>query len=301
MNIGGYLEQVRHAFESGHATEHSYRPALHALFESIDPALRVINEPKKSEGGMPDFLFQRGDIPFGWAEAKDIDKDVIKLKGYSKEQRKRYEAAYPNLIYTNGVDFEFIRDGEPIHFVSIAEFLMGRQPNPERFGELERQLKAFAEQKPISIRSAAKLADMMAAKAAIIKDELEIALANDREFRSGLGGQYKAFKANLLPHLTTDEFADLYAETITYGTGRSEERQAPDDQEGGPQGPDSRSGNRHRDLPRESRAAHFRPREGVRAGQMVSLCRGRSAAASSRLRVADGELCHVPHEARHDA
>lgn len=217
VNIGEYLEQVRAQYASGQATEHSYRPALHALFESIDPALTVINEPKKSEGGMPDFLFQRGDIPFGWAEAKDIDKDVIRLKGYSKEQRKRYEAAYPNLIYTNGVDFEFIRDGEPVHFVCIADFLMGLQPNPDRFGELERQLRLFAEQKPISVRSAAKLADMMAAKAAIIKDELEIALADDREFRSALGGQYKSFKANLLPHLTTDEFADLYAETITYG------------------------------------------------------------------------------------
>jgi predicted helicase len=94
---------------------------------------------------------------------------------------------------------------------------MGLQPNPERFGELERQLKLFAEQKPISIRSAAKLADMMAAKAAIIKDELEIALKDDPDFRSGLGGQFKAFKANLLPHLAPDEFADLYAETITYG------------------------------------------------------------------------------------
>ncbi len=81
VNIGEYLEQVRAQYASGHATEHSYRPALHALFESIDPALTVINEPKKSEGGMPDFMFQRGDIPFGWAEAKDIDKDVIKLKG----------------------------------------------------------------------------------------------------------------------------------------------------------------------------------------------------------------------------
>jgi hypothetical protein len=217
VDIAGYLDEVRSKFESGQATEHSYRPALEKLFGSIDPKLTVINEPKKSEGGMPDFLFQRGDIPFGWAEAKDIDKDVIKLKGYSKEQRKRYEAAYPNLIYTNGVDFEFIREGEPVHFVSIADFLMGLQPNPERFGELERQLKLFAEQKPISIRSAAKLADMMAAKAAIIKDELEIALAEDPEFRTGLGGQYKSFKANLLPHLTPDEFADLYAETITYG------------------------------------------------------------------------------------
>jgi predicted helicase len=217
VDIGAYLDEVRKAFDSGHATEHSYRKPLQGLFESIDPSLTVINEAKQSEGGMPDFLFLRGEIPFGWAEAKDIDKDVIKLKGYSKEQRKRYEAAYPNLIYTNGVDFEFIRDGEQVHFVSIADFLMGLQPNPERFGELERQLNLFAAQKPISIRSAAKLADMMAAKAAIIKDELQIALGEDREFRSALGGQYKSFKANLLPHLTPDEFADLYAETITYG------------------------------------------------------------------------------------
>lgn len=217
MDIGGYLEDIRLKYGSGQATEHSYRPALQRLFASIDPALTVINEPKKSEAGMPDFLFQRDGIPFGWAEAKDIDKDVIKLRGYSIEQRKRYESAYPNLIYTNGVDFEFIREGVSVHHVSIADFLMGLQPNPERFDELERQLKLFAEQKPISIRSAEKLADMMAAKAAIIKDEIGIALAADPEFRSGLGGQYKSFKANLLPALEPDEFADIYAETITYG------------------------------------------------------------------------------------
>jgi hypothetical protein len=108
LDIAGYLEQIRAKFESGQATEHSYRSALEALFQSIDPAIEVINEPKKSDGGMLNFLFQRDGVPFGWAEAKDIDKDVIKLKGYSVEQRKRYENAYPNLIYTNGVDFELI-------------------------------------------------------------------------------------------------------------------------------------------------------------------------------------------------
>jgi hypothetical protein len=217
MNIQDYLDQVRAKYASGQATEHSYRPALQALFESIDPALSVINEPKKSEAGMPDFLFQRNGVPFGWAEAKDVDKDVIKLKGYSVEQRQRYVKAYPNLIYTNGVDFEFIREGERVHFVSIADFLMGLTPQPDKFDELARQLKLFAEQKPISIRSAAKLAEMMAAKAAIIKDEIAIALKDDPEFRSGLGGQFKSFKANLLPALDPDEFADIYAETITYG------------------------------------------------------------------------------------
>ena len=217
VNIAEYLDEVRLKYASGQATEHSYRPALEQLFASIDPTLTVINEPKRSDAGMPDFLFQRGDVPVGWCEAKDVDKDVIKLKGYSIEQRKRYEKAYPNLIYTNGVDFEFIREGERVHFVTIADFLMGLQPNPDKFDELARQLKQFAEQKPISIRSAAKLAEIMAAKAAIIKDEIGIALADDKEFRSGLGGQYMSFKANLLPALTPDEFADIYAETITYG------------------------------------------------------------------------------------
>ncbi|WP_205007894.1 type ISP restriction/modification enzyme [Sphingosinithalassobacter portus] len=217
MTISEYLDAVRAKYESGQATEHSYRPALQALFENIDPDITVINEPKKSEAGMPDFLFERNGVPFGWAEAKDIDKDVIKLKGYSVEQRKRYEKAYPNLLYTNGVDFEFIREGESVHFVSIADFVMGLQPKPDKFEELERQLRLFAEQKPIAIRSAAKLAEMMAAKAAIIKDEIAIALADEAEARKGLEGQFKSFKANLLPNLTPDEFADIYAETITYG------------------------------------------------------------------------------------
>lgn len=217
MDIAAYLDEVRAQFESGHATEHSYRPALFRLFQSIDPAITVVNEPKRGDAGMVDFLFERDGVPFGWAEAKDIDKDVIKLKGYSIEQRKRYEAAYPNLIYTNGVDFEFIREGAQVHFVSIADFLMGLQPLPDKFEELDRQLKLFAEVKPISIRSAAKLAEMMAAKAAIIKDEIGIALADEVEARKGLEGQYRSFKANLLPNLTPDEFADIYAETITYG------------------------------------------------------------------------------------
>lgn len=215
--ISAYLERVIAQFRSGKATEHSYRPALYDLFQSIDPTLTVINEPKQSDGGMPDFMFQRDGVPIGWAEAKDINKDVIKLKGYSVEQRKRYEAAYPNLIYTNGVDFEFIRDGETVHFVSIAAFMNGLRPAPQNFDELERQLLLFAEQKPLSIRSASDLAKIMAAKAAIIKDEIGLALADDPTHRSGLGGQFKSFKANLLPNLEPDEFADIYAETITYG------------------------------------------------------------------------------------
>lgn len=220
VDIADYLSEITEIYKSGDATEHSYRAPLQRLFESVDDSARVINEPKRSEGGMPDFLFHRNGVPFGWAEAKDLPKDVVKLKGYSVEQRKRYEAAYHNLIYTNGVDFEFIREGEVIHHTSIADFtgdLGGLQPLPDKFDELERHLRLFAEQQPVSIRSAKRLAEMMASKAAIIKGEVDIALKDDSEFQTTLGRQFKVFKENLLPNLTPEEFADLYAETITYG------------------------------------------------------------------------------------
>ena len=93
MDIAAYLNEITQLHASGQTTEHSFRPALHKLFQSIDPKVHAINEPKKSDAGMPDFMFMAGEVPIGWCEAKDIDKDVIKLKGYSVEQRKRYELA----------------------------------------------------------------------------------------------------------------------------------------------------------------------------------------------------------------
>ncbi|NCN83834.1 MAG: hypothetical protein GW808_10405 [Sphingomonadales bacterium] len=89
MNISDYLDQVRSKYSSGQATGHSYRAASEGFLQSIDPDFEIINDPKRSEGGIPDFLFQRDGLAFGWCEAKDIDKLVIKLKGYSVEQRKK--------------------------------------------------------------------------------------------------------------------------------------------------------------------------------------------------------------------
>lgn len=59
MDIDGVLAEVRQLWQSGQATEHSTRPAPTRLFAASDPALEVINEPKRPEGGLPNFLFQR--------------------------------------------------------------------------------------------------------------------------------------------------------------------------------------------------------------------------------------------------
>ncbi|WP_164116896.1 hypothetical protein [Sphingorhabdus sp. Alg239-R122] len=72
MNISEYLDEVRGKWDSGQATEHSYRPALEKLFQSISPELQVINEPKKSEGGILDFLFQRDGVDFGLIRGREL-------------------------------------------------------------------------------------------------------------------------------------------------------------------------------------------------------------------------------------
>jgi len=226
MDVQGYLSEIRSLYASGQTTEHSFRPALAKLFASIDPAITVINEPKHiTDVGAPDFVFQRGDVAIGWCEAKDIGKDVRKFAAndYSKGQKERYRKGLPNLIYTNGLDFEFIRDGEAVDFITIADLIPTMPARPDSFALLENRLRDFAHVTPLSITSSKRLAEMMAGKAAIIKDIMGRALVADMKAKEAgkpatdLIGQYEAFKANLIHDITVDEFADIYAETIAYG------------------------------------------------------------------------------------
>ncbi|MBI1402288.1 MAG: DNA methyltransferase [Porphyrobacter sp.] len=226
MDITGYLEEIRKLHASGQTTEHSFRPALERLFKSIDPALTVINEPRRTvDVGAPDFVFQRGDVAIGWCEAKDIGKDIRKFAtgDYSKAQKERYRKGLPNLIYTNGLDFEFIRDGEHVTFVSIADLAPNLPAKPDAFATLQTRLAEFAHVTPLSVTSSKRLAELMAGKAALIKDIMGNALVADMKAKDAdepatdLIGQYEAFKANLIHDITVEEFADIYAETIAYG------------------------------------------------------------------------------------
>jgi type I restriction-modification system DNA methylase subunit len=226
MDVNGYLTKILKLYESGQTTEHSFRPALFELFQSIDPTMTVINEPKHiTDVGAPDFVFNRGEVAIGWCEAKDIGKDIRKFvaNNYSKAQKDRYRKGLPNLIYTNGLDFEFIRDGAVVDFLTIADLTPTMPTRPENFPMLENRLRDFAHITPLSITSSKRLAEIMAGKAAIIKDIMGRALVADFKAKeqganaTDLIGQYDAFRANLIHDITVEDFADIYAETIAYG------------------------------------------------------------------------------------
>jgi type I restriction-modification system DNA methylase subunit len=219
LDVGSYLNEVTRIYKTGAATEHSYRPVLERLFNSIAADVTALNEPRAVKVGRPDFVFQRGQITVGHCEAKDIglDIDPRAMKDANKEQFERYRKALPNLVYTNGIDFRFYKHGELTRGISIADLPMGVKPKPDQFAALANQLRDFAAERLQTITSAERLAEMMAGKAVLIKDILFNSLKEDKDLGTELNGQFQAFRDQLIHDLSPEDFADLYAETVAYG------------------------------------------------------------------------------------
>lgn len=215
--IFDFLDQVGLLYKKGMATEHSYRPALAALLNGLADDVIAINEPKRVACGAPDFIVQRGSIVIGHVEAKDLNIDLAKLSESNKNQKKRYLKALPNLIYTNCLEWQFFRNGELITTISIGKLDGVVKPDPTQLVALENLLRNFISQRLQTITSPRVLAEMMAGKAVLIKDVLRQTLEADSEQKTPLAGQYQAFSEHLIRGITTEEFADLYAETIAYG------------------------------------------------------------------------------------
>jgi hypothetical protein len=96
-----YFQEVTQVYQGQNATEHSYRPALKKLMESLDSGIQAINEPKRIACGAPDFLVKNGVLDVGYMEAKDIG---ISLKKAEKtDQMVRY-FSLGNLILTRSVE-----------------------------------------------------------------------------------------------------------------------------------------------------------------------------------------------------
>lgn len=217
--VDTFLAEVISKHNTGTATEHSYRPAFEVLFGSLDHDITALNEPKRVKCGAPDFIFLRDGIAVGHLEAKNVDEDIHNLRGYSKEQQKRYLDALPNLIYSNGLDWDFFRDGELVESITIGSLDKTITADPRQFAKLESLLADFVVQTPLSITSPKELAQRMAGKARLIKAVFFNALADDlkNKIDTDLAFQFTTFQDNLIHDIEPEGFADMYAETICYG------------------------------------------------------------------------------------
>lgn len=213
-----YLVDIDKEFKTGVAKEHSYRPALKRLLESIEMGIVAINEPARGTFGAPDFMVRRSDAVLGFVEAKDIGINRLdNLSDREIEQKIRYLDALPNLIYTDYLEFRFYQEGKETTRIRIADF-DGKTitPLPEKYQTLIDLIKDFYTVKTATIKSPLKLAELMAGKARLIADVIKGALAEQSENKS-LYEQLESFRKILIRTMTEQEFADIYAQTIAYG------------------------------------------------------------------------------------
>ena len=219
-----YIDDLNQQYRTGIAREHSYRPALKNLLQSLLPKMVVTNEPAHFECGAPDYIISRekDHLPVFFVEAKDVNDNDLdgRNKNGHKEQFDRYKQALDFIIFTDYLDFHLYEQGEFVDSVRIAETrgdkIVGIAEAEDKFLGLIQHLGDSAIQR---ITSATRLAKLMAGKARLLANIIGQALQDetDSDDNDNLRNQYLTFREYLIQDLELADFADIYAQTIAYG------------------------------------------------------------------------------------
>ena len=223
-----YLAAVAAQAKRGDAREESYYDALKSLFEDAGPLLSNAHTsltvlPRETEAGNPDMRVWSDDQHVtGYVECKEPgDTNLDRVE--ASEQLQRYLGAFPNVILTNFLEFRLYRNGEALGLpVVIANGQLlgvsGGLPfqHEEDFRTLLERFFDFALPQTYTAQT---LAVALAVRTRYLKDQVVGQLTEDEEQGRGgeLVGLKDEFRQVLISDLTTDTFADLYAQTITYG------------------------------------------------------------------------------------
>ncbi|RKU17173.1 hypothetical protein C6501_04540 [Candidatus Poribacteria bacterium] len=209
-----YLQRIRQTLSDPNATpELSLHPHLKTFLEDVaadsdcfdKSGITFTLEPRNiNQIGRPDFIASERLLPIGYIEAEAYGTDLNNLTGHAKEQNERFKENLDNFILTNFVDFQLWRDG---HLRKSAHI-------ENETDNLETLLDLFLTTGQIQIASAEALAKYLARRTRELQTQIKTTLTDED---SDTYGMFTAFKETLLATLTPNEFADMYAQTLTYG------------------------------------------------------------------------------------
>jgi predicted helicase len=217
-----YLDAIAELTQRGDAREESYYPILKELLEKLaeelNQPLQVTILPKKTEAGSPDFRIWDGAYRvIGYIEAKapGTNLDVVERS----EQLQRYRATFPNLLLTDFYEFRLYRQGECLKQVRIGRWEIARRagarPPTENIDPFRQLIAHFFSFVLPPLLTAEELARQLARRTRFLKDE--VILPEIAQKQKALWGFYEAFQKYLVADLKEADFADLYAQTLTYG------------------------------------------------------------------------------------
>jgi predicted helicase len=216
-----YLAAVQKTLSAGHASEGSHYPTLQALLESFGDGIIATSLPSRIECGAPDFVITKGSAIIGYVEAKDIGKnldDIEQGKGADGERFSRYLNSLTNLILTDYLEFRWYADGKCGLKARLGTLTKDGKIRRDTTGTeaVAALLDRFLSHRAERVGTPRELAQRMARQAHLIRNLIINAFEKEPE-GGNLHSQLAAFRDNLIPDLSAEQFADMYAQTIAYG------------------------------------------------------------------------------------
>jgi hypothetical protein len=228
--ISSYLSKLREVSQDADASQElSLRPALNILVEGLiyiftRDDLKIVTEPLRKSFGTPDYKLKTSQgYLIGYIEAKGLGAHLPEIE--QTEQIERYRSSGKRFVLTNHLEFilfDYASDGKAIvradsvRLLSEKAFRKGQPPQDANVEALYRLFDRFLKEARPDISTPKELAERLAASARHIRDLLIETYAAEGE-SDDLHNLKAAFEETLLPDLTPEQFADMYAQTLTYG------------------------------------------------------------------------------------
>lgn len=164
----------------------------------------------------PDYAVTLHGALVGFIEVKAPGKgaDPRRFTGHDKEQWERIQSL-PNLIYTDGNAFSLWRDGElqesVIQLLGDVETSGAALDAPS---SLQTLFEDFFRWQPIPPRTPLQLAQTSARLCRLLRAEVAEQIERNNDALVGLA---KDWRAMLFPEASDEQFADGYAQAVTFG------------------------------------------------------------------------------------
>ena len=216
-----YLTEIRDQRAQFNSTDElSYRDFLGKFLRGTADALgrkaAFTGEAKKITFGRPDYEVTHGLKVVGYVEAEALGTPLAQLTGSAKTQNARFRENLHNFLLTNHTEFRL--------FIGGKETVSALLPEPPEHGavkvteaaldSLQTVLETFLDTATPAAVTPQAIASQLAHRARALRFAADALLSHDD---SPLHSLWNLYKVTLFDGITAKKFADVYAQTFTYG------------------------------------------------------------------------------------
>lgn len=165
----------------------------------------------------PDYAITLDNVLVGFVEIKAPGKGADPSRYKDRHDKAQWEKlkSLPNLIYTDGNSFSLWRDGELVGaIVHLDGDIETAGANLRAPDGIEALFEAFFKWSPIAPRDARQLAGLSARLCRLLRDDVREQLGLGNQDLKGLATDWRKL---LFPEASDEQFADGYAQAVTFG------------------------------------------------------------------------------------